>query len=193
MSLLIRGATVVRALHPAVVETADIHVAGDRIAAIGAGLAVDAPVLDAGGCTVMPGNVNAHAHVYARCLAHAYHLAPPRPSSRSAPHWWRLDRAPDADDSRLGPAWRPGRRSSAGGDELVVHHASPTAIDGRWTCWPRPSKRSACGPCGLRGHRPRRRDRAADGLEENRVPAPMRHEPLYRGPWMVGAALVLPL
>jgi len=132
VSLLIRGATVVRALHPAVVETADIHVAGDRIAAIGAGLAVDAPVLDAGGCTVMPGNVNAHAHVYAALSrACADHLAPPRPSSRSAPHWWRLDRAPDADYSRLGPGWRPGRRSSAGTDELVDHHASPNAIDGR--------------------------------------------------------------
>jgi len=60
--LLISGG---RVLDPdAVLRTADLLVDGDRIAAVGESLPAspDAEVLDASGCIVLPGLVNAHTH-----------------------------------------------------------------------------------------------------------------------------------
>lgn len=191
MSLLIRGATVVRALHPAVVETADIHVAGDRIAAIGAGLAVDAPVLDAGGCTVMPGNVNAHAHVYAALSrGMPYHLAPPTTFVEILHRiWWRLDRALDAPMIRASALVAAREALLAGTTTLVDHHASPNAIDGSLDVLAETFE--AVGLRSVLAYEVTDRDgrdRAADGLEENRRflrRCATNRYPLARG--MVGA------
>ncbi len=61
-SLLIRGGTVVDGTG-APRQAADVAVAGDRIAAVGPGLAGDAArVIDARGLIVAPGFIDAHAH-----------------------------------------------------------------------------------------------------------------------------------
>jgi putative selenium metabolism protein SsnA len=132
MSLLIHGATVVTALYPPAVTRADIHVEGDRVAAIAPGLAVAAPLLDATGCLVVPGNVNAHMHAYsALARGMPYRLAPPANFVQILQRvWWRLDRALDADTVRASALVAARDALLAGTTTLVDHHASPNAIDG---------------------------------------------------------------
>ena len=132
MNVLIRGATVVAALDPPVLEEADIHVADGRIAAVGRGLVVDAPVLDAGGCVVVPGNVNAHTHAYsALSRGMPYMLEPPTSFVQILQRiWWRLDRALDAQSIRASALVAAREAALAGTTSLVDHHASPNAIDG---------------------------------------------------------------
>ncbi|HEX2883878.1 MAG TPA: amidohydrolase family protein [Candidatus Limnocylindria bacterium] len=191
MNLLIRGATVVRAIHPPAVESADVHVAGGRVAAIGRNLAVDAPVLDAAGGVVMPGNVNAHAHAYsALARGMPYHLAPPTSFVEILQRiWWRLDRALDAPMIRASALVAGREALLAGTTTLVDHHASPNAIDGSLDLLA-----EAVEELGLRSvlaYEVTDRDgpeRSAAGLQENRRflrrTAEHRH-PLARG--MVGA------
>lgn len=191
MNLLIRGATVVRAIHPPAVESADVHVAGGRVAAIGRNLAVDAPVLDAAGGVVMPGNVNAHAHAYsALARGMPYHLAPPTSFVEILQRiWWRLDRALDAPMIRASALVAGREALLAGTTTLVDHHASPNAIDGSLDLLA-----EAFEELGLRSvlaYEVTDRDgpeRSAAGLQENRRflrrTAEHRH-PLARG--MVGA------
>ena len=47
----------------------DVGIAGGRIVAIEAGLPVDGPVLDAGGCLLVPGLVETHVHLDKACIA----------------------------------------------------------------------------------------------------------------------------
>jgi putative selenium metabolism protein SsnA len=153
MSLLIHGGTVVTALHPAAVTSADILVEDGRVASVGstraapddAGLpspaAPDArsptaaPVpdrLDAGGCLVIPGNVNAHMHLYsALARGMPYRLAPPTDFLQILQRvWWRLDRALDDDGVRASALAGGMEALLAGTTTLIDHHASPNAIDG---------------------------------------------------------------
>jgi putative selenium metabolism protein SsnA len=191
MKLLIRGATVVTGLDPPMVERADIHVEGDRVAAIGPGLTVGAPILDAAGCLIVPGNVNAHMHAYsALARGMPYHLAPPTTFLEILQRvWWRLDRALDPESIR-GSALVAGREALlAGTTTLVDHHASPNAIDGSLDLLA-----NAFGQLGIRSvlaYEVSDRDgpeRARAGIDENarflRRVARRRH-PLARG--MVGA------
>jgi dihydropyrimidinase len=57
---LIRGGTVVTATHSSV---ADVLVDGEEIAAVGALGEVDAEVVDASGCYVLPGLIDNHTHM----------------------------------------------------------------------------------------------------------------------------------
>jgi dihydropyrimidinase len=57
---LIRGGTVVTASHSSV---ADVLVDGEEIAAVGSVGDVDAEVIDAGGCFVLPGLIDNHTHL----------------------------------------------------------------------------------------------------------------------------------
>ncbi len=187
MSLLIRGAAVVRAIHPPAVESADVHVAGGRVAAIGRNLSVDAPVLDGTGCLVVPGNVNAHAHVYsALARGMPYHLAPPTSFVEILQRiWWRLDRALDAPMIRASALVAGREALLAGTTTLVDHHASPNAIDGSLDLLA-----EAFEELGLRSvlaYEVTDRDgpqRSAAGLDENRrfmLRSADRRYPLARG------------
>ncbi len=63
MSVLIRGGTVVDGLGAAP-RAADVLIEGQRIKAVEPGLdAADAEVVDASGCTVMPGLIDTHCHI----------------------------------------------------------------------------------------------------------------------------------
>src|SRR6266487_6383622 len=65
MALLVHGGHVLTPSHTAL-ERADILIEADRIRAVGAALdfAPDTHRLDASGCLVMPGLVNAHTHAH---------------------------------------------------------------------------------------------------------------------------------
>jgi putative selenium metabolism protein SsnA len=191
VNLLLRGATVVRAVHPPAVESADVHVVGGRIAAVGQGLAVDAPTIDCHGCVAIPGNVNAHAHAYsALARGMPYHLAPPTTFIEILQRiWWRLDRALDAPMIRASALVAGREALLAGTTTLVDHHASPNAIDGSLDLIA-----EAFEELGLRSvlaYEVTDRDgpeRTAAGLDENRRflrRCADRRYPLARG--MVGA------
>lgn len=130
-SLALCGATVVVALDPPEVVTADVVLAGDRIAAVGAappGVARR----DCSGTLILPGNVCAHHHLYsALSRGMPYHLAPPVTFTEILQRvWWRLDRALDERAIRAS-ALRGGLDAlRAGTTTIVDHHASPNAIDG---------------------------------------------------------------
>jgi putative selenium metabolism protein SsnA len=130
-SLALCGATVVVALDPPEVVSADVVLAGDRIADVGAappGLARR----DCSGTLIVPGNVCAHHHLYsALSRGMPYHLAPPVTFTEILQRvWWRLDRALDEQAIRAS-ALRGGLDAlRAGTTTIVDHHASPNAIDG---------------------------------------------------------------
>ncbi|MEP7379747.1 MAG: amidohydrolase family protein, partial [Chloroflexota bacterium] len=132
MSLLIRGATVVTSLVPVDVARLDVHVDGGRIVAIAPSLSVGGPSIDATGCVLIPGNVNAHMHAYSS-LARGmpYRLAPPLNFPEILTRiWWRLDRALDAASIRASALVAAREALLCGTTTLIDHHASPNAIDG---------------------------------------------------------------
>lgn len=130
-SLALCGATVVVALDPPEVVSADVVLAGERVAALG-----DAPPgvprRDCSGTVILPGNVCAHHHLYsALSRGMPYRLAPPVTFTEILQRvWWRLDRALDERAIRAS-ALRGGLDAlRAGTTTIVDHHASPHAVDG---------------------------------------------------------------
>lgn len=131
MSLLLTGGTVVRAIHPVVVDTADLLIEDGRVAATRAEI-VGAGRLDCSGCLIVPGNVCAHTHLYST-LARGmpFHLAAPRTFVEILRRiWWRLDRALDPATIRASALAGGMEALLAGTTTLIDHHASPAAIDG---------------------------------------------------------------
>jgi putative selenium metabolism protein SsnA len=191
MNLLLTGASLVTSLDPPRVERADLHVAGEHVAAVGPALSAEAPSLDCGGCLIVPGNVNAHMHAYS-ALARGlpYTLRPPASFIEILQRiWWRLDRALDAPSIRASALLAGREALLAGTTTLIDHHASPNAVDGSLDVLA-----EAFGELGIRSllaYEVSERDGAASavaGLEENRRfldrPEEDRY-PLARG--MVGA------
>jgi putative selenium metabolism protein SsnA len=125
------GATVVVALDPPEVVTADVVLAGDRVASVGTA-PPGVPRRDCSGTLVLPGNVCAHHHLYsALSRGMPYRLAPPVTFTEILQRvWWRLDRALDEAAIRAS-ALRGGLDALAAGTTTIVdHHASPNAVDG---------------------------------------------------------------
>ncbi|MFZ2012981.1 MAG: amidohydrolase family protein [Nocardioides sp.] len=130
-SLALCGATVVVALDPPEVVSADVVLGGDRIAAV-ATAPPDVVRRDCTGTLIVPGNVCAHHHLYsALSRGMPYHLAPPVTFTEILQRvWWRLDRALDEPAIRAS-ALRGGLDAlRAGTTTIVDHHASPRAVDG---------------------------------------------------------------
>lgn len=130
-SVALCGGTVVVALDPPEIVSADVVLAGDRIAAVG-----DAPAgvvrRDCSGTLILPGNVCAHHHLYsALSRGMPYRLPPPVTFTQILQRvWWRLDRALDEPAIRAS-ALRGGLDALRAGTTTVVdHHASPSFIDG---------------------------------------------------------------
>ncbi|MCE2489495.1 MAG: putative aminohydrolase SsnA [Anaerolineae bacterium] len=108
-----------------------------RIAAMGPSMALrrrypEAPVLDADGQLVLPGNICAHTHFYG---ALARGMAIPGPPPADFPQilqrlWWPLDRALDADSIRLSALVSLVDAIKHGTTTLIDHHASANCIEG---------------------------------------------------------------
>ncbi|RKY14784.1 MAG: putative aminohydrolase SsnA [Planctomycetota bacterium] len=138
MSLLIANGTVVTSLDPIVVEKADIFIGGGHVVGLGDPSADEAAerviktCIDASGCLVIPGNVNAHMHLYsALARGMPYALEPPTDFLQILQRvWWRLDRALDDDSVRASALVGGMEALLAGTTTLIDHHASPNAIDG---------------------------------------------------------------
>jgi len=91
-----------------------------------------AKTVDASGCVVMPGLINAHHHLYS---TFARGFAPPgRPAENFKEIleslWWKLDRALDAEDVYYSALLVLLEGIRAGCTTVIDHHASPACCDG---------------------------------------------------------------
>jgi putative selenium metabolism protein SsnA len=129
--LALCGGTVVTSLDPVRLVTADVVIAGDRIAAVGSAPA-GVTRRDCSGTLVLPGNVCAHHHLYsALSRGMPYHLDPPQNFLQILQRvWWRLDRALDEPSVRLSALVGGLDALHAGTTTIIDHHASPNFIDG---------------------------------------------------------------
>jgi putative selenium metabolism protein SsnA len=129
--LALCGAAVVTSLDPVSLVTADVAIAGDRIAVVGTAPA-GVPRRDCSGTLVLPGNVCAHHHLYsALARGMPYRLDPPGNFLQILQRiWWRLDRALDEPTVRLSALAGGLDALHAGTTTVIDHHASPNFIDG---------------------------------------------------------------
>ena len=184
--MLLRGATLVE-LDPPRVEAGDLRVEDDRIVERGRGLE-GGEVVDASGCVILPGLVNAHTHLYS---ALARGMPWPSPPPRRFVDilekvWWRLDRALDEGSTRAS-AWSGAADAARCGTTLLIdHHSSPAFVRGSLA-----TVRAAVEEVGLRSvlcyettdrNGPGNRD---EGLAENRAFLAAGPTALTRG--LVGA------
>ncbi len=116
------------------VAAVDLRIDGERIVARGPDLAPEPgdEIVDLGGRTVMPGNVNAHGHLYAALAAGM--PAPKAPLTTFTDIlteiWWPLDRSLDAEAihlSALAGSWDAVR---CGTTLIFDHHASLASVQG---------------------------------------------------------------
>ena len=170
MPIALTGGTVLTSLDPPSVLIADVTVEDGAVTSVGPASA-GATRIDCTGCLVVPGNVNAHMHLYsALARGMPYRLDPPNDFVQILQRvWWRLDRALDAGSIRASALVGGMDAVLTGTTTLVDHHASPEAIDGSLDVIAR-----ALADIGLRSvlcYEVTDRDgpeRAAAGLEENR-------------------------
>ena len=103
MAILISGGTIVTAPLEGRFEAGAVLIEGDRIGWVGARVsAPSSEVIDASGCWVLPGLIDAHTHLYS-ALAAGMPLkdeSPPDCAQVWQRIWWRLDRARGPDDGR---------------------------------------------------------------------------------------------
>ena len=116
------------------VARGDLRVRGERIVARGEDLQPEngETVRDLRGVTVLPGNINAHAHLYAALLAGMPLVERPLETFTDilTEIWWPLDRALDAEAvhvSAVAGAWDAVR---CGTTLVYDHHASLACVDG---------------------------------------------------------------
>ena len=129
--LALCGATVVTCLDPVSLVAADVVLAADRVASVGAA-PPGVPRRDCSGTLVLPGNVCAHHHLYsALSRGMPYRLEAPRNFLQILQRiWWRLDRALDEPTVRLSALVGGLDALRAGTTTVIDHHASPNFIDG---------------------------------------------------------------
>jgi putative selenium metabolism protein SsnA len=120
-----------------VLKAGGVVVGGGTILAVGAFADLEAAFpeavwCDAGGRTLMPGLINAHAHFYG-IFARGITLKdlPPRTFREVLERlWWRLDKALDHEGVYLSALLGGVAALRAGCTTVVDHHASPNCIDG---------------------------------------------------------------
>jgi len=116
------------------VETCDLRVSDERIVERGINLepGPGEEVIDLRGATIMPGNVNAHGHLYAALAAGMPQPASPLETFTDilTEIWWPLDRSLDAEAvylSALAGSWDAVR---CGTTLIFDHHASLACVGG---------------------------------------------------------------
>lgn len=170
MSILVKNATVVT-LDPSqpVLDSGDILVEGERIAAVGRNLAAPdgADVLDAAGLVAVPGLINAHHHLYSS-FARGF-AAPGEPASNFTEIlerlWWKLDLALDPEGVRYSSLVALVEAVKTGCTTLIDHHASPSCTDGSLDVIEETVREAGLSACLC--YETSDRNVAGDGLAEN--------------------------
>ncbi len=119
---------------PQVLSGHTVVIEGDRIARIAPARAVRGTRgrrIDASGCVVMPGLINAHTHFYS---ALARGLTKTKPATEFGDVlrnlWWRLDSALNTEDCHVSALVALIDAIRHGTTTIIDHHASPRAVDG---------------------------------------------------------------
>ena len=116
------------------VEDVDLRIADQRILERGVNLAPQPgeQVIELGGATVLPGNVNAHMHLYMSLTAGA-----PQPPSQPSDYretlsevWWNLDRSLDKDSIYLSVAAGAWDAVRCGTTLIFDNHSSLSYVRG---------------------------------------------------------------
>ncbi len=116
------------------VEDVDLRIADSRVQERGAGLAPQAgeEVLELGGATVLPGNINGHMHLYMSLTAGA--PQPPRQPSdfkeTLSEVWWNLDRSLDKEAVFLSTAAGAWDAVRCGTTLIFDNHSSLSYVRG---------------------------------------------------------------
>src|SRR5207248_1035968 len=119
-------------LDPIRVVEADVEVDGKRVSRVESSLPRRGAVIDCSRCLVLPGNVNAHMHLYsALARGMPYRLDPPTNFVEILKRiWWRLDRSLDEESVRASALAGGMEALLWGTTAMLDHHASPNAIEG---------------------------------------------------------------
>lgn len=123
--------------------------------------------IDARGCIVMPGLINAHHHLYS---TFARGFTPPGPPARNFEEilsklWWKLDMALDPEDVYYSALLALMDAARAGCTTIIDHHASPACVEGSLDQLERAFRE--VGLSGCLGYEVSDRNRAGEGIEEN--------------------------
>lgn len=137
MHLIGPGTVITQGAAGAVIEDGGVVTRGSEILAVGPFDELneqypEAALVNAGGGTIMPGLINAHAHFYGM-FARGMALKDPPPASFQQVLeriWWRLDKALDERGVYLSAALSAMAALRAGVTTVIDHHASPSAIAG---------------------------------------------------------------
>lgn len=133
--IVLKNATAVQFEPTMIQEGVDIVVDGDKIVAVGSGLAAKYPgaeVKEMGGKLVMPGLVCSHNHFYSGLSRGVMADIKPSPDfiSTLINLWWRLDRALDEEVTYYSGLICSLEAIKAGCTSVIDHHASPSYIRG---------------------------------------------------------------
>lgn len=170
-SLLIRGGTVITLDDQhRILDNGFVLCRGDAIEAVGDAhtRVPDASrVVDATGCVVMPGLINAHHHLYSTL---ACGFTPPGEPAKNFQQilerlWWKLDAALDAEDVYASAAIALLQAVRHGCTTVIDHHASPACADGSLDIIER-----AFTDVGMNGclcYEVSDRNREGEGIDEN--------------------------
>lgn len=151
-----------------ILPDASVFIAGDQIVEVGAcaGRTADR-VIDAGGCVVMPGLINAHHHFYST-LARGF-TPPGEPACNFQQIlerlWWKLDRALNPKDVYRSAILPLMEAAKAGCTTIIDHHASPSCTEGSLDLIERAAREVGLHACLC--YEVSDRNREGDGVEEN--------------------------
>ncbi len=119
------------------VEDVDLRISQCRVVERGPGLEAQdgEQVIELGGATVLPGNINGHMHLYMSLTAGA--PLPPRRPDDYKEHlsevWWNLDRCLDKDSIYLSAAAGAWDAVRCGTTLIFDNHSSPSFVRGSLT------------------------------------------------------------
>ena len=151
-----------------ILPNASVFVEGDRIVEVGAcaGRTADR-VMDAGGCVVMPGLINAHHHFYST-LARGF-TPPGEPAANFQQIlerlWWKLDLALNPQDVYVSALLPLIEAAKAGCTTIIDHHASPSCTEGSLDLIEKAVREVGLNACLC--YEVSDRNRAGDGIDEN--------------------------
>jgi putative selenium metabolism protein SsnA len=152
------------------IENGKVYIEGNRIVEVGEfpdDKYAPERIIEARGNLVMPGQINAHHHLYS---TFARGFTPPGAPARNFEEilsklWWKLDRALDTEDVYYSALLALMHAARAGCTTVIDHHASPSCCDGSLDEVERAFR--DVGLSGCLSYEVSDRNREGEGIEEN--------------------------
>jgi len=152
------------------VENGSVYIEDSRIVEVGETSRVNRQAehyIDARGCVVMPGLINAHHHLYS---TFARGFTPPGEPAQNFEEilsklWWKLDAALDTRDVYYSALLALMDAARSGCTSIIDHHASPACVDGSLDQLEKAFRE--VGLSGCLAYEVSDRNREGEGIEEN--------------------------